>query len=283
MSDRFEAAYNELLTLDATERQEALDRHLPWGTPASPAGATNEHVLVNEQYVIGYDDDLRIPLWVAYRLRDSDVAASRERTECFRRDPRLTMTAAAFCADYAEPLFDRGHMVPNADMERSEAAMINTYMFLNMVPQRARFNQQIWAHLEGRVRAWTLVQGEIYVITGAVFDQDGDGARDADTAATRMASNNGDMRVAVPTHYYKILARQLPNERIDTLTILLVHDNTSAPSGSTARDQLLTMRICSINTIEGLTGIDFFPGLDPLTGRTEAIVQQFQATALWPR
>jgi DNA/RNA endonuclease G (NUC1) len=129
VSDRFEAAYNELLTLDATERQEALDRHLPWGTPASPAGATNEHVLVNEHYVIGYDDDLRIPLWVAYRLRDSDVAGSRERTECFRRDPRLTMTAAAFCADYAEPTFDRGHMVPNADMEWSEAAMINTYIF----------------------------------------------------------------------------------------------------------------------------------------------------------
>lgn len=82
------------------------------------------------------------------RLRDHDLAVPRDRTQCFRRDPRLATPAAAFCADYNEPIFDRGHMVPNADMERSEAAMINTYMFSNMVPQHDRFNQQIWAHFE---------------------------------------------------------------------------------------------------------------------------------------
>ncbi len=66
------------------------------------------------------------------------------------------------------------------------------------------------------------------------------------------------------------------------MTIVLDHVDMS-PSGSPARDQLLTQRIRTIDTIEALTGIDFFPNLDPSTGRTEAAVEQFQAPALWPR
>ena len=143
---------------------------------------------------------------------------------------------ALLTLSHNEPIVDRGHMVPNADMERSEAAMINTYMFSNMVPQHDRFNQQIWAHFENRVRQWTRRQGEVYVITGVVLDGDGDGVRDNDANADRVQPLDN---VAIPTHYYKILTRDLPNERIDMLTILLDHGDMS-PSGASARDQLLT-------------------------------------------
>ena len=43
--------------------------------------------------------------------------------------------------------------------------------------QHDRFNRGIWARLEGYVRDWAEKKGTIYVITGAVFDRDGDGAR----------------------------------------------------------------------------------------------------------
>jgi DNA/RNA endonuclease G (NUC1) len=33
-------------------------------------------------------------------------------------------------------------MVPNADMRRSESAMINTYMFSNMAPQHGSLDAQ---------------------------------------------------------------------------------------------------------------------------------------------
>ena len=85
----------------------------------------------------------------------------------------VTLTRA--CGDYEEPTFDRGHMVPNADMVRSEAAMINTYMFSNMVPQHGRFNRQIWSRLERHVRDWAMTRENIYVVTGAIFDRDGNG------------------------------------------------------------------------------------------------------------
>ena len=90
---------------------------------------------------------------MAYRLRDSDIDEPQERTECFRRDVRIEEDDdAAFCTDYEEPTFDRGHMVPNADMTRSESAMINTYVFSNMAPQHDRFNRIIWQRLERYAR-----------------------------------------------------------------------------------------------------------------------------------
>ena len=81
VTDRFQAAYDVSLNLSQSERRDARARHLPWGVPVTPATATNEHLLVNEHDVIAYDDDLRVPLWVAYRLRDHDLAVPRDRTQ----------------------------------------------------------------------------------------------------------------------------------------------------------------------------------------------------------
>jgi hypothetical protein len=60
-------AYDELLRLDDGKLTEALAIHLPLGTPLSPPNATNEHLLGQDDCVINYDDDLRIPLWVSER------------------------------------------------------------------------------------------------------------------------------------------------------------------------------------------------------------------------
>ena len=77
-------------------------------------------------------------------------------------------------------------MVPNADMVRSEVAMINTYMFSNMCPHNDKFNRGIWSKLESRVRKWAKKKGQIYVIAGAVFNRDRDQQRDDDDDADRM-------------------------------------------------------------------------------------------------
>lgn len=148
VSDRKEKSYDNLLFLNDEEKKEAEAIHLPWGIPAPSPTATNENLLHQQDYIVNYDGDLSVPVWVAYRLTRGDVNIRRERLECFRRDPRLDTAVASFCEDYEEPIFDRGHMVPSADMTRSEAAMINTYMFSNMAPQYGAFNRGIWAYLE---------------------------------------------------------------------------------------------------------------------------------------
>ena len=95
-----EAQYDRLLTLTPAQQKTALTRHLVYGLPAplvsgstgvSPvvsgvAPDTSEHLLLQKDYLTWYDDDLRTPLWVAYRLTKANIIKQRERLECFRAD-----------------------------------------------------------------------------------------------------------------------------------------------------------------------------------------------------
>lgn len=263
VTKRFERSYDELLKLSARERRASTLKHLPWGVPINAPTATNEHLLRQEHYIINHDEDLLVPTWVGYRLTAADLETRRTRTQCFRSDPRLLLDATGTCFDYVHSGFDRGHMVPNADMTRSEAAMINTYMFTNMAPQTPNFNQQIWAHLEDRVRDWAKEYGEIYVVTGAIFDQDGDGQRDPDQNASHPKPGSP---VAVPTHFYKLIAFEVSDTEIELMCFLLDQSVLSPPGNQ--RDDFLNDSMVDLDIIESITGTDFFPEFDARTGAT---------------
>ena len=86
-------------------------------------------------------------------------------------------------------------------MNRSESAMINTFMFTNMAPQiGVGFNRGLWRHFESRVRKWARDHREVYVITGSIFDRDGDGVRDDD--ADKEVTESGS-EVGVPSHFLR--------------------------------------------------------------------------------
>ncbi len=260
---------NQRLTLTDSEKVDAESRHLLGGRPIPPANATNERMLHQFEWITWYDDDLRVPIWVAYELTSDDANASLTRRDCFRRDPRLSDGVASVCADYEEPVFDRGHIFPSADASRGRFAMTNTFIFSNMAPQHDRFNRGIWARLEGKVRAWAIVADGIYVVTGAVFDRNDDGQRDADADAELMSN-----RVGIPTHFYKIILHVRPSGFIDTISILLPHLDENVGSTNT----YLRNHITRIDEIEQLTGIDFFP---ELPDTRETVVEAFESPGLW--
>lgn len=257
VSDRKQAAFDQRLLLDSEEQDIAIATHLPFGIPVT-AGATNEVLLRNEHYIINYDTDLKVPIWVAYRLRDSDVV-SAVRQECFRTDIRLPDLAdSPSCANYLGSGFDRGHMVPRADMNRSEAAMINSFMFTNMAPQIGiGFNRGFWAFFERRIRDWAEERREIYVITGSIYDRDNDGVRDDDNDPLKVVTEPGS-EVAVPTHFFKIVMMDRPNESVDSIAIILEHRAFSfATSAAALKNAELENNIVTIRDVEDVTGIDF--------------------------
>ncbi len=271
ISQAREQQANQRLQLTDQQEQTAEDTHLPFGLHTAPSNATGEHLIHQREWVTWHDDDLRLPLWVAYRLTRQDAQAQRTRRDCFRKDPRLPDESASMCEDYEEPIFDRGHMVPRSDLNRTQTAMDNSFIFSNMAPQFPNFNQRVWERLERMVRNWAIVSDGIHVITGAVFDRDGNEQRDADEDADRV---NPTERVAIPTHFYKIIIHRRPSGFIDTISILLPHDNRS----NTNNDNHLRRNITSIDEIEGLTGIDFFP---ELPDDQEAMVESFVSPGLW--
>lgn len=274
VEDAVAFAADDAMRLTASQRRKAERVHLPWGMPVAAASADNEVLLHSEHYVLAYDGDLRTPLWGAYRLTATDVSFDLDRTECFRIDPRLDAEVRSDCDDYEEPVFDRGHVVPSDAMSRSLEAMINTYVFSNMTPQHANFNRFLWQQLERYVREWAEQHNEIFVITGAVFDRDGDGVRDPDDEAVRMSTGG----VAVASHFYKIVLHEGPAGRIEAIAFVIPHNNDRITGD--ARDPFLMECVRSIDEIESLTGIDFSPEMDSLR---EMFVEQSKARRLWFR
>lgn len=275
VSDTRRAQYDALLSLTASQMHTAEARHIPYGLPVPPTNAGHEQMLHQKDYLTWYDDDLRVPLWVAYRLSKKNATAVRERLDCFRPDPRLPVDSAAQCEDYLEPTFDQGHLAPNADFKRTESMMINTYIYSNITPQHKNFNEHTWERLETLVRMWAAKRGDLFVITGAVFDQNGDNVRDADNLAQRVPPRN---RVAIPTHFYKIIFRKHLLAADDSIAILLPHEN--AKHTGDAWVTYITAHITSIGEIERVTGINFLPGL---SASKRAAMETYRAPALWPK
>jgi endonuclease G len=139
-----------------------------------------------------------------------------------------------------------------------------------MAPQNCQFNRGIWQILEGITRLWAQGHGTVYVLSGSVFDRDGDNLRDEDSAAQRMRSTNGNRRVAVPSHFYKIIAAPRGSGRVETLSILMPHDEAN-PDGPAAL-RYLQDHVTTIGAIERATGTDLF--------QTRAIITE--SARLWP-
>jgi endonuclease G len=278
-----ERATDALLLLTPEQRTASMQTHLPFGVPTLPTGASGERLLFNTEFVVNHDADLRMATWVAYRLTAADARARRPRTECFRRDPRLAAGQGAVCEDYQEPIFDRGHLVPSGDMQRSLDAMLNTYVLTNMAPQFGNFNQLIWARLEGYVRDWAVDRDPLFVVTGAIFDENGDGLRDPDAAVRRVTNTRQGMdRVGIPTEFYKFVLHQRADGFIESMAFILPH-NEERITDDRAADAYLRSRLTTIDDIEARTGIDFLPLLAQTSPARARAVERSRAADLWPR
>src|SRR4051812_1114076 len=132
----------------------------------------------------------RTPLYAAEHLSRARIEAARqlERADSFHEEARLPPDERADLSDYARSGYDRGHMAPAGDMP-DPAAMAESFTFANIVPQNPEDNRNLWEAVESAVRGLALRSGEVYVITGPLFEGDD------------LRSLKG--RVLVPTRIYK--------------------------------------------------------------------------------
>ena len=90
-------------------------------------------------------------------------------------------------------------------------------------------------------------------------------------------SSNGDTRVAVPSHFYKIILAPRHDLFWETISFLLPHQQQTQNNDAT-----LTNAIVSIDQIESLAGIDFLTAIAAQDANREQTIEAFTATALWP-
>lgn len=134
--------------------------------------------LCNKAFAILHSGVTRTPLWSAERLTAKGVRqaiAMEGRSNRFHAEPRLPSPERAELTDYRKSGFDRGHMAPSGDMP-TRAADRESFSLANIVPQARRLNQGSWSRLESMVRDMAQDYGEVYVVTGPLFEGEAIGA-----------------------------------------------------------------------------------------------------------
>jgi len=169
----------------------------------------------------------KIPLWVAETVEKAQLEGSLDRSDKFRPDPLLKAGQRSELADYKSSGYDRGHQAPAGNQTVDAERKDDTFYLSNMAPQMPALNQKIWNNLEARTRACTIEAGRTNQITGPIF-WDPKEENPATANGLIEFKQIGPGRVAVPTHFFKIL---LVPDGANTRAIAFVMENRDYPKG----------------------------------------------------
>lgn len=218
-----------------------------------PTLRSSDNVINHFAYSLSYNEAMEQANWVAYVLTSEETNSKFKRTNKFMIDP-LVRTGSADHKDYSRSGFDRGHLAPAGDMAWSSLAMSESFYFSNMSPQDPGFNRGIWKKMEEMARTWAIDNKTIYVVTGPVL-----------SGNLISIGANG---VAVPKYYYKVIL-DYSNPSIKGIGFLVPNVNS--------KKSIINYTV-SIDDVESITGIDFFP---LLPDSEEIIIEKTLNTNDW--
>lgn len=187
------AATLVLMTVTAQAADTACPQHFADGAPPKLVNeklSAKTRELCNVGYGLLHSGVTRTGLWSAEHLTRErlDRQKGLERKNTFHAEQRLPPDERAELADYARSGYDRGHMAPSGDMP-DPVSQNESFSLANMVPQNPANNRNLWEGIESAVRDLTRRNGEVYVVTGSIFQ------------GQNLKRIGG--RVLVPTHLFK--------------------------------------------------------------------------------
>ena len=196
-------------------------------------------------YSLSYLEDHEQAEWVHYKLNSEMLNGKKVRKKYYIVDKKVS-TGSANHSDYTNSGYDRGHLVPAADMKMDSISVIEASYMSNISPQNRNFNGQEWRKLEEHVR-FLAKKNEIYVTTGGVLSN----------GLNSIGTKN---KVSVPNLFYKIIY----NAKMEKMTAYLM-PNKKLESFKNYK--------VTVDLIETLTGIDFYHQLeDEMEERLESML-----------
>ena len=201
-----------------------------------PTSTTNQ-IVNHKYYTLSYNEPYEQAEWVAYELKKSYVRNNNFKRPFFNEDSKVK-TGSAHWRNYKNSGYDKGHLVPAGDMGFDVNAYNDTFYTSNISPQLHSFNEGIWNRLEQKVRYWAVKYNGLYVVTGGVLDN--------------SLKSIGKENVSVPKYFYKVLMSKTGNE-VKMIAFLVPNEASERP---------LYEFVVSVDRLEKMTGIDFFPALE---------------------
>ncbi len=199
--------------------------------------STTGQIVHHQNYSLSYSEPHEQAEWVAYELKASHISSTNHKRPYFEID-NAVKTGAAHWGNYKKSGYDKGHLCPAGDRRFTQEAHDETFLTSNISPQEHQFNAGVWNRLEQKVRYWAKKNDGVFVVTGGILKNG--------------LKTIGDEDVAVPNQFYKVILDNT-NGKIKVLAFIMNHENSDLP---------LYKFVVSVDEVEALTGIDFFPELD---------------------
>ncbi len=230
------------------KQKQKTDKKRPKGMeiPAVIEGRS-EQLLLRDGYFVSYNKDWKIANWVAWHLTKAHTYGDNLRDDMvFKEDTEVPFPRATD-EDYYSSTYDRGHLCPSGDNKWDRRAQIQSFLFTNICPQNHGLNKGDWNDIEILCRQWARKYGDVYIVTGPVFNGG---------VKTRIGKHG----VAVPDSLFKVVLCTNPYARAIGFLV---------PNKGGHRD--LRTYVTPVDEIERITGIDFFPNLkDDTENKVEA-------------
>lgn len=199
--------------------------------------STTHQVIVHSYFTLSYNEEAEQAEWIAYELKKEYVKSNHFKRPFFIVDPKVK-TGSADWRNYKKSGYDKGHLCPAGDMEFDKNAYNDTFFTSNISPQDHDFNGGIWNRLEQKIRCWASRYDGVYVVTGGIL--------------LKTKNTIGTERVVVPEYFYKIILDD-SNEKYKMIAFLIPNKKSDKP---------LYTYVVSVDSLEQMTGIDFFPKLE---------------------
>ena len=202
----------------------------------APLKNKREIILKRKGYMISYNSDNKIPNWVAWHLTTEHVDGNYKRMGGYQEDTSVPMPRATK-EDYNNTKWSHGHMCPAADNKWDQKAMIESNLLTNICPQDKSLNSGLWNKIEQDCRRWAKKYGDVYIACGPVL-------------LNNKHETIGDNNIVVPEAFFKVILCLNPEPK----SIGYIIRNNE---GTKKRDHFIN----SVDEVERITGIDFFPAL----------------------
>ena len=217
-------------------------------------------------YSVEWDTDIRSCRWSCYEIYGANRKSSTQRyevskeeryTKQYPTDPDFN-NSKAWTAGNGDPFwgtgYDHGHMCPSADRLATYNANYQTFYLTNMMPQVNGFNAGVWANMEKWVRNQITASSTtdtLFVVKGGTIDK-------ADQVQPNKVHG-----MTIPKYYYMaVLMHNASGYK--AMGFWIEHKANDTTN--------ISPYVVNIDTLEKLTGIDFFCNLpDDIENHIESL------------
>jgi endonuclease G len=214
----------------------------------------NNYLMEKPYFSLSYNNSTGTPNWVSWHLTHATIG-NKPRPRKFLEDLTLPPSFVRVTSeDYINSGFDRGHMCPHSDRDKTDEENQSTFIMTNIVPQSGPNNQGAWDALEVYSRHLVEKKGkELYIISGP------SGMRGEGKAGRKNKIGNG--KIVVPHSTWKVIMvldaddTQSDLNRVNEETRLIA---VIIPNDMGVDKTHWGQYRHSVSEVEELTGLTFF-------------------------